>query len=212
MEHIWAQRNIKSLFHSTSSISRDKTCKHWGGYYLWNNIHWPTVEMESCVSFNDDSFARRPSSVNAMMKSKSRREGFEEQVQCSCPRHGFGSGVWLCRITQALSHNIKHTAALFVLHYAPAIDVRKLIAALDVDDGRKVGIVAALAWSFPKLCGSAKRWRRHLLGCPVSTTMSSATTANTQPSARPHLVLPPNPSPQASHTLTHPQWQTDSPH
>lgn len=39
--------------------------------YLWNKIHWPTPEMESCVSFNDESFAFRLSSVKAMLSDHS---------------------------------------------------------------------------------------------------------------------------------------------
>jgi len=39
--------------------------------YLWNKIHCPTVEIESCVSLRDDSFALRLSSVKAMASSHS---------------------------------------------------------------------------------------------------------------------------------------------
>ena len=39
--------------------------------YRWNRIHCPTVEMESCVSLRDDSFAFRLSSVKAMVSDYS---------------------------------------------------------------------------------------------------------------------------------------------
>lgn len=35
--------------------------------YLWNTIHEPTVEMDSWVSFRDESFAFRLSSVKAIL-------------------------------------------------------------------------------------------------------------------------------------------------
>jgi hypothetical protein len=58
--------------------------------YLWKRIHCPTVEMASWVSFNDESFARRLSSVKAMLQgwwryhdwTKALRSGRLSREQC----------------------------------------------------------------------------------------------------------------------------------
>jgi hypothetical protein len=55
---------MRRMFAQTSQLR----LRDGGKLYLWKRIHWPTVEIASCVSLSDESFALRLSSVKAILR------------------------------------------------------------------------------------------------------------------------------------------------